>query len=184
MELSTVLHTRRSIRRFTDQPVDKALLNGLLEEAMWAPSGMNRQPWKFVVLEGDLFQRFLSLSSKAAEQVSESLQEQNFSEKMQTFVKGFFRNLGGAPLAVVCLSARMSSDVEDNANYLSAAAAFYNFLLLAHQAGLGCCWMTGHTSVEHELMSQLDEDESIFRLVGISPVGYPDQTPPIPPRKM
>ena len=45
-----VLSTARTIRRFTDEPVDDATLTRLLEAASWAPNGANAQAWRFVVL--------------------------------------------------------------------------------------------------------------------------------------
>ena len=45
------LRSRYSVRKFTDQPVPKELLERLLETATWAPSAHNRQPWRMVVLE-------------------------------------------------------------------------------------------------------------------------------------
>jgi nitroreductase len=45
-----VLSTSRSIRRFTDEPVDDAVLDRCLEAATWAPNGANVQAWRFVVL--------------------------------------------------------------------------------------------------------------------------------------
>ena len=49
MELFEALHTRRSIRSFTDAPVTEAELETLLRAAMAAPSAGNAQPWHFVV---------------------------------------------------------------------------------------------------------------------------------------
>ncbi len=46
-----VLSTARSIRRFTDEPVDDAVLDRCLEAATWAPNGANAQLWRFIVLE-------------------------------------------------------------------------------------------------------------------------------------
>jgi nitroreductase len=45
-----VMSTARSIRRFTDQPVDDATLARCLQAAAWAPSGANAQGWRFIVL--------------------------------------------------------------------------------------------------------------------------------------
>ena len=44
-----VLSTARTIRRFTDEPVDDATLTRCLEAASWAPNGANAQAWRFVV---------------------------------------------------------------------------------------------------------------------------------------
>ena len=44
------MSTARTIRRFTDEPVDDTTLTRCLEAATWAPSGANAQGWRFVVL--------------------------------------------------------------------------------------------------------------------------------------
>ena len=44
------LSTARTIRRFTDEPVDDDTLRRCLEAATWAPNGANAQAWRFVVL--------------------------------------------------------------------------------------------------------------------------------------
>jgi len=44
------MSTARTIRRFTDEPVDDATLRRCLQAATWAPSGANAQAWRFVVL--------------------------------------------------------------------------------------------------------------------------------------
>jgi nitroreductase len=46
-----VLSTARSIRRFTDEPVDDQTLDRCLEAATWAPNGANAQLWRFIVLD-------------------------------------------------------------------------------------------------------------------------------------
>jgi nitroreductase len=52
MELSEALQTRKSIRAFKSDPVPRALLTQILEEARWSPSWGNTQPWELVVVEG------------------------------------------------------------------------------------------------------------------------------------
>ncbi len=49
-DIWTVMSTARTIRRFTDEPVDDATLGRCLEAATWAPSGANAQEWRFIVL--------------------------------------------------------------------------------------------------------------------------------------
>lgn len=52
MELGDAIRRRRMVRAFTDEPVDAAVLDGLLDLARRAPSAGNSQGWHFVVLEG------------------------------------------------------------------------------------------------------------------------------------
>ena len=51
MDLSEALRTTGSARDFTDAPVDDSTVSAILDEARFAPSGGNRQPWKVVVLK-------------------------------------------------------------------------------------------------------------------------------------
>ncbi|MDJ0691058.1 MAG: nitroreductase [Xenococcaceae cyanobacterium MO_188.B32] len=59
MELMEAIYNRRSVRAYTDQPVDKVTVNKLLQAAVQAPSAMNMQPWAFVVIQGtDVLEQF------------------------------------------------------------------------------------------------------------------------------
>src|SRR5262245_56318633 len=49
-DIWTVMATARTIRRFTDEPVEDAALTRCLRAATWAPNGANAQEWRFVVL--------------------------------------------------------------------------------------------------------------------------------------
>src|SRR5689334_21997015 len=53
------MSTARAIRRFRPEPVDDALLERCLQAATWAPSGGNRQPWRFVVMTSPTSRRAL-----------------------------------------------------------------------------------------------------------------------------
>jgi len=53
MNVAEAVATRRSIRAFTDQPVGLDVLERVLDEARYAPSGCNYQPWEATVLTGD-----------------------------------------------------------------------------------------------------------------------------------
>lgn len=82
---------------------------------------------------------------------------------MQTFIHGYFKDLGGAPAVVVVLTANHAQEPYMQASYQSSAAAMYNLLLLAHEGGLGTCWMTGQTIDYNGLYSLfLSDNESIY----------------------
>ena len=53
MELFAAIRDRRSCRSFSTEPVDKSIINSLLEAAGWAPSPLNAQPWQFIVITGE-----------------------------------------------------------------------------------------------------------------------------------
>lgn len=60
MNVSQAASSRRSIRAFTDQPVDREALTRVLERAQRAPSGGNTQPWHGIVLTGEPLQRLIA----------------------------------------------------------------------------------------------------------------------------
>ena len=51
MELDVCIKGRRSVRAYTDEPVSKSQIDAIIEAGTWAPTGMGREPWKFIVIE-------------------------------------------------------------------------------------------------------------------------------------
>ena len=50
MQTKECIRKRRSIRGYNDSPIEYSVVEKLVEDAALAPSGMNRQPWKFLIL--------------------------------------------------------------------------------------------------------------------------------------
>ncbi len=69
----SVMSTARSIRRFTDEPVDEAVLTRCLEAATWAPSGANAQAWRFIVLRSPEMRQVVATAAAHALAVIEPL---------------------------------------------------------------------------------------------------------------
>ncbi len=63
MDLYEAIKGRRSVRKFKSTPVPKDLIEKIFEVSLWAPSGMNRQTWKFFVLAGGCKEELVSISS-------------------------------------------------------------------------------------------------------------------------
>lgn len=57
MDIKQAIIKRKSIRNFLPEPVSKNLLKEILQIAGQAPSAMNTQPWKFIVLAGDVIEK-------------------------------------------------------------------------------------------------------------------------------
>ena len=53
MEFLDIIHKRRSIRNFTDKKISEEDINKILSAGMVAPSAMNKQPWRFILIEDD-----------------------------------------------------------------------------------------------------------------------------------
>lgn len=120
MELKEVLLKRRSIRKFTDQPVDDAMIEELLHAAMSGPSACNRQPWDFYVV--------------TRQDTLEGLRAATHFSRMQ------------APLAIVVCGSLKRALPGDLAAYWvqDCSAATENILLRAADLGLGAVWCGVH----------------------------------------
>lgn len=194
MNFSEVVRERRSVRKFENREIPEDLLKEMLEDALWAPSGMNRQNWEVVAVRGEKKDQLLEVIAGAGEYLKPRL-EKVFSEKMVNLTLQFFRRLGGAPVVLLVYVPRIHVELRpemsnleryhaehDRLSYfLSAAALIQNILLSARARGLGTCWMTGPKYVEDQINGFLGIKDK--ELVSVIPVGYPDQKPPAPPRK-
>jgi nitroreductase len=180
VDLYKAIKGRRSVRRFQEAPVEKELIEDIFDTALWAPSGMNRQNWKFFVLTGEQKEELVSISSTSFEYLEPELQKL-FADKPKIVeaTRNFFNRLGEAPV-VVCAYFEPANS-EDVTSFQNVAAAIQNLLLVAYARGLGSCWMTGPVYVAEKINRFLGIEN--MTLVAIIPMGYPDETPKVPPRR-
>ncbi|MEO0650153.1 MAG: nitroreductase family protein, partial [Planctomycetota bacterium] len=66
-ELHAMLSKRRSVREFSDRPVDRATIEWLVRCAHTAPSGANKQPWRFVAVSDPALKREIRLAAEEEE---------------------------------------------------------------------------------------------------------------------
>ena len=145
------IKNRRSIRRYTNQPLTEEAIYELLEAGMCAPSAGNEKPWHFVVIE-----------------------ERSQLEGIMK-VHPYSHMLKEAPLAIV-VCADLSADRYPGTNYWvqDCSAATENILIAAQELGLGTCWL-GIYPVEERvqgLVNILGLPENIVPFSAIA-VGYP-----------
>jgi len=111
------IFNRRSIRKFTDQPIPEVELTRLLQAAMAAPSAMNAQPWEFVVVTDPAVLKELYTSTL------------------------FSRHKAAAVIAV-CGRSRTEKTRSDGQFWVQdCSAASENILLAATALGLGSVWV-------------------------------------------
>ena len=180
MDLYEAIKGRRSVRKFKSDPPPKKTIEKILEMATWAPSGMNLQNWYFVVIAGDRKDALVEITSKGYDHIEPVLKDVFADNPMVVeFTRKFFKRLGGAPVLVFAYYEPAKERPETSIQ--TVAAAIENLLLAAHAEGLGACWMTGPVHVAREINEALGIRDKT--LVAVIPVGYPDQSPPVPKRK-
>lgn len=141
--------SRRSIRRYTSEPIPQELIAKVLESAVWAPSAHNRQPWRFAVVTQDDTKDQLARAMGA--RLRHDLETDGVSEDIiSKDVNRSYERITKAPV-LICLCMSMEdmdtypdpirNDHERTMAIQSVAMAGQNLLLAAHAAGLGACWM-------------------------------------------
>jgi nitroreductase len=181
MDIYDAIHHRRSHRMYKPDLPSRAVLERVIDAALWAPSGVNAQPWEITVMAGKVRDEFVELVSQATKFLLPELQKMGVPEKGQELVMKFFKNLGGAPVVIGVTLYKNPDPGINMANLQSGAALFQNMLLAAEAEGLGTCWMTGANYLETEILKFLGKEDQ--QLLAITPIGYSAKEPPVVPRK-
>jgi len=174
MDTLEAIRTRRSVRRFSDRPVEAEKLLGVLEAAQLAPSWANTQCWRFVVVQDQKVKERISELSYVAEFFASKGYKTNPAQK----------GLAEAPVVIVaCAEPGKSGNVRGQEYYLTdVGIATENLMLAAHAMGLGSVFVGIYD--EDELRALLQIPQAI-RIVGLFPLGYPagevKAGPPIKP---
>lgn len=144
-----LVKTRRSIRRYTTQPIASEHIHALLEAGRWSPSAHNRQPWRWVVIRTQ--DAKIRLANAMGARLRADLTADNLpSQTIEADVRRSYERITNAPLLLLLCLTMADMDVypdekRAHTEYLmavqSTAMAGQNVLLMAHALGLGACWM-------------------------------------------
>ena len=115
VDILELIRTRRSVREFKRESVSKRTIEKILEAGRWAPSGLNNQPWKYMVLE--------------KEKKNSLARYTKYSHIIKSADK----------VILVFLDRKSSYNREKD--LMAIGASIQNMLLCIHSQGLGACWL-------------------------------------------
>jgi len=157
------IEDRRSIRKFRPDSVDDEKINAILNAGRWAPSFLNLQPWKFIVVKDKAIKK----------QMGEKLRLPFLlTDYRGTTVYDFIAEVPA--VIVVCVDAQ-----KDKLHHVEAGAiATQNMSLAAHSLGLGSYWIGvfNHSYIEDGIKKILQVPTE-FRIISLLPLGFPDEFP-------
>jgi nitroreductase len=174
-----VLATNRTIRRFTDEPVDDATLRRCLEAATWAPNGANAQAWRFVVLRSPEQRAVVAEAARLALEIIEPVYgmtrpdpDDDGRRARNNRATYEFHDRAGEFTSVLFTTVHY-----DSASEILLGGSIYpamqNFLLAARAQGLGTCvtsWASyGGESLIREAVGVPDD----HLLAGHVVIGWP-----------
>ena len=175
------INNRRSVRAYEAKPVPRDVLNEVLNAANEAPSAMNSQPWRFVVIEDpSAKKKLLNAALPKAKKITEAVKD--LDPERYEAIKKRYAELPDP----VYYSAPAIVFVVGNGMYAehSCPLACENMMLAAHSLGLGSCWVGFGAMVtddpEVRSLLGLEEGDELF---GPILLGYPQYHPPRPPKK-
>jgi nitroreductase len=172
---------RRSVRSYEDRPVPKDVLNTVIDAGNQAPSAMNSQPWRFVVVEdGGLKKKLLGAALPNAKKILENVKTvdpERYTQIMKRYDEMEDPIYYSAPAVLFVIGSGRYADH-------SCPLACENIMLAAYSLGIGSCWVGFGSMVteDKEVIKALDlkEDEKIY---GPIVLGYPKVFPDPPPKK-
>jgi nitroreductase len=158
MDVFEAIESRRSIRKYLNKEVEQDKIDKILESARIAPSAANRQEWKFVVVK----------DQQTRDKLVDACMGQKFVAQAPVFIAACSTE---SEKVMPCGQYAYSVD-------LSIALSF--MILEATELGLGTCWLGAFK--EDEVKSILNIPDEV-RLVGLTTLGYSDESPDKRPRK-
>lgn len=184
----SAIQNRRSIRRFSQKPLPRAIIQEVLEAGRLAPSSKNRQPWRFIVTAGEEKERLLAAMLRGLER-----------ERAAPLLPGSAGFLGGAentrrimaeaPVVILTVNPlglppdrplTPEERIFELCNAQSVGAAMENMSLAAQEAGLGSLWICDTYFAYRELMDWLDSPGELLCALAL---GWPEESPGPRPRK-
>ncbi|MCI5884310.1 MAG: nitroreductase family protein [Eubacterium sp.] len=189
MTIPECIEQRRSIRKYTDQEVEKEKIEEVLRAALLAPSGKNRQPWKYLVYQGEEKEKLLDKMEKGLNREKQG--EALLPESRHGLPSAFhtLRIMRQAPVLIIVLNTNAKSPFEEIGtekrfseicDSLSIGASIQNMLLRATELGLGSLWIGNTCFAYTEIVDYLKTED---QLAGAVSLGYADESPAARPRK-
>lgn len=148
MDILDILHRRRSIRQYKKDLPQDPQIKKVLEAGRWAPSGLNNQPWRFLVIKDKKRKDGLIQFTKYGDVIRD------------------------APVVlVVCM------DIADSYNrdkdLMAIGACIQNMCLEAYSLGLSTCWLGEILNKKEGVLRYLNLDKDL-ELMAIITIGYSD----------
>lgn len=185
----SAIYDRRSIRKFLNIPIPKQDIIDIIQSGIRAPSSKNRQPWKYIVVQGDAkadmlkaFRKGIAREEKDAPLLPQSRQHLNAAKHTVDIMEE-------APVIVFAVNPLGKGILEELTpeeriyeicNIQSISASIQNMLLSAAEKGIGSLWICDIYFAYFELCRWLDSEGELVAAVAF---GYPDEFPKERPRK-
>ena len=183
------IYERRSIRKFLSTPISRTDLEEIIKSAMKAPSSKNRQPCKYMFLQGEAKEEMLQVFRKG---IVREEKEKALLPKSKQFIAAARYTvdiMSQAPVIIFAVNPfgkgifeelTPEERIYEICNIQSLSASVQNMLLAATEKGIGSLWICDIYFAYFELCDWLKPEGELLAAVAL---GYPDEAPKARPRK-
>ena len=183
------IYDRRSIRKFLDTPISQKDIMDIIQSGVKAPSSKNRQPWKYIVIQGNAKIEMLKAFRQGIER------EENVSallpqNKQHIAAAKYTVDIMEEAPVIIFVENSLGKDIlseltpeeriNEICNIQSISASIQNMLLAATEKGIGSLWICDIYFAYSELCKWLNSDGQLIAAIAF---GYPDEFPKERPRK-
>ena len=169
--VAEVIRQRRTIKQFLPQPVPRAVLQELIELAVWAPNHRLTEPWRFYVLDGAARAQLGAIAAQiTVEKIMSSGGEMDAATRKGAEASATW---SAVPTLLYVTMVRGANPEIDEENYGAVCCAIQNLTLAAHAAGIGTSWSSGAVAAAPALADLVGAGEN-EKMVGLMRVGYLD----------
>ncbi|MFE5319072.1 nitroreductase family protein [Paenibacillus sp. NPDC056579] len=201
-DFKTILHERRSVRRFTEQEVAVEDIKEIIDCARYAPSDTNSQTWEFIaIVNREKIKEIEQMTWDQLHKRAAEAEQRGLSKEARLLVKSFgpyATAFSDAPVLIVCLATPYMSKFRDRIfdpvqlvddavwaeeGIKSSCLAAQNLMLAAHARGLATCPMTGPVLLASEQLREYLEIPEHSQINMVISLGYPSERPGKLPRK-
>lgn len=168
--VADLIRERRTVRLFKSDEVPRSLLLELLNVAVWAPNHEFREPWRFILFQGEARRTF-----------AEAMIRTYSSEEREKYGKNKKAYLESVPAHLIVVLKEDPRPKAWEEDYAAVCSLIQNFQLAAWERGLGVVWKTNHYGYDPKFRETAGVGPG-EKIVGVLHVGYPAVIPPARPR--
>lgn len=183
------IYNRRSIRKFLNTPIADEDIMEIIQSGIKAPSSKNRQPWKYVVIQGNSKAEMIDVFRQGIKR--EENQEALLPKSRQHLAAAKYTTdiIEAAPVVIFIvntLGSGLSEDMTPEEHIYeiciiqSISASIENMLLTATEKGIGSLWICDIYFAYAELCQWLNDDGQLLAAIAF---GYPNESPKERPRR-
>ncbi len=180
---------RRSVRKYLNKEISEQDIREIIKSGIQAPSAKNRQPWKFVVVQGNAKSEMLKAFNRGINREENGIALLPESQKYIESAKHTIKILEQSPVVIFAVNplgkgffkgTTPEERIYDVCNIQSISAAIQNIILEATEMGIGSLWVCDIFFAYQELSEWLNVGGELLAAVAL---GYPDESPDARPRK-